>query len=270
MRSQYTQRFKRDTYIRDLELFTGKTYEKWLELRKLYESLGDIDKITQNLVTDWLNPTFEELLNAYNHESWHAFGYTGNFVLQEMMITEPQFNMDETRAAVEYFKPGMTAMDWGSGGGEHALNLWNIGYNTIISDIGVDWFLFTKWRVEKYKAEDFSCLIIDNNLNWMPRDLKLDFIVWHQVAEHVIDPDLCVEEMVKKHMDKGSLIWISCSFTKTEYHTYHLIKNYYKFGIEENGTIISSGNLLWRNHLKNIGLEEIDKLKTGSIFRKIR
>jgi 2-polyprenyl-3-methyl-5-hydroxy-6-metoxy-1,4-benzoquinol methylase len=266
LRSFTIRRLIRDTYKCDLKEFTGKSYDEWLELRKHYEALGGVDTVSVKVLSDWVNPTFDDLRKAYNHESWMAFGYTGNFVLEEMRITEPQLNINETRAALEHFKPGMTAMDWGSGGGNHAVNLWNIGYNTIMADIALDWFLFTKWRTEKYAVEDFKCVIIGRRLGWMPKNLKIDFIVWHQVAEHMIDPDLCVEEIVKEHMNMGSLIWISCSFTGS---AYHLIKNRDKFGIEENGIAICSGNERWRNHLKNIGLEEIEKCEMGSIFRKV-
>ena len=265
MRPYYIPRFTRETYRQDLKEFTGKTYEEWFELRKHYEALGGVDHITGQILSDWINPSFEDLFRAYNHESWMAFGYTGNFVPEELVIREPNSDIQWTSAAVKHFTYGMSAMDWGSGGGSSAYNLWNIGYNSYLADLPLDWFKFIETRAKKYGTVDLNFIYINQNLGWMLIDLKLDFIVWHQVAEHTIDPELCVEEMVKNHMHIGSLIWISCSFTAT---TYHLINNRDKFGIEKDGIANCAGNHIWRDHLQKIGLEEIEKQPQGSIFKK--
>lgn len=267
MRDHNTPRFMSSTYRQDLKELTGKSYEEWFVLRQHYESLGGVDNITAQVLSDWTNPTFEDLFNAYSHESWMAYGYTGNFVVEELVIRPPNLDLQWNNSAQMHFLPGMKAMDWGSGGGNSAFNLWNIGYNTYLADLPVDWFKFIETRAKKYNTIYLNFLHITQKCGWVPKDLKFDFIVWHQVAEHTIDPDLCIKEMVKDHMHIGSLIWVSCSFTAT---TYHLINNRDKFGLEQDGVANCAGNWIWREHLANIGLEEIEKHSQGSIFKKIK
>lgn len=267
MRPYGTKRFTSTTYRQDLKEFTGKSYEEWYALRQHYEALGGVDTITAQVLSDWTNPSFEDLFKAYNHESWMAYGYTGNFVREEMVIREPESDLQWAEAALLHFMPGMIAMDWGAGSGNSGNNLWNIGYNTYLADLPLDWFKFMELRAKKYNTEDLHFLHITQKLGWVPKGLKFDFIVWHQVAEHTIDPDLCVEEMVREHMNVGSLIWISCSFTAT---TYHLVNNRDKFGLEKDGLGVCSGNWRWREHLESIGLEEIEKHSQGSIFKKVK
>lgn len=271
MRPDTTLQFRTNTYKQDLLEYTGKTYDEWYIEREKWEALGGVDVVSveepvRQTDYNWTGITHEQLIDAYNHPSWMAYGYTGNFVRTE--IPKEEGLQDESKQFAKEFLGNKTknALEHGCGGGLSGFHLWQMGYSITLCDLPLNWFKFMEWRTKKYHVPDIDFIFINHPYEYLPEGRMWDFMWSHHVLEHCKHPHKALGHL-SDHLKIGCFFYLQPAFTGDKYH---LVHNCDLFGIEENGIANDHGNHVWRKCIKDAGLEQYKYKNCVDLYQKVR
>lgn len=264
-----------ELYAQDLLEFTGKSL---MEYQKIQDKFVEIDPETHSTrleeqafsCVDCYNPTYQQLLNAYNNAVLNAFIYANR--LSKDFHSSEEINYEYKWVQIARDHNAMKkkkALDYGCGAMDNSYILKKLNYDVTVVELPVDWYLFLQYRHKKHNKKDkqpFKFIEASNWLNFFDKKDEFDFIIATEVFEHVLSPYDTLMYLASVLKETG-LIYITVSFTN---NLFHLENNYKRFGVESDGVECSDGNQAWQDALKLAHLELYwqDNSKHNCIYKK--
>lgn len=237
------------TYAQDVLDFSKQPLTYWQDMRDAWNMTHKQN--TDDLIDGDKEYTHEELIDLCNHKIYNAYGYTE--LAHKSYVTDSHLNSSDRtwmKNIYDAFLPGKKILDYGCGDLTNAICFYDIGYQTTVADMPIDWIKFIEYRCKKYGV-DIDFRYTYNNYSFLNSSDIFDVIFSHEVLEHVKEPDNVLKYLID-HLRIGGLLFLTVTFTSG---AFHLKENHAKFGYGDEGNVHHHPE--WMEVLDNLHLKSI-------------